>query len=266
MNEQIITLKIGGALAGNEELILTMAEDMKECGSHGSFIIIHGGGAEVTELTRKFGIEPKFENGIRMTTKEEMKFVDKVLSGKVNKRLVRLFQKSGFDAVGLSGSDGRLFLGTSLGECGNCLTHTGRITKVNPRLLEVLLSNNYLPVIASTSMDKDGMALNINADEAAFELSSKMRALSIIFISDIPGILKGDQVLHRLKSWEAMKEIDNGVITGGMIPKVKASIDAIKKGVGRIIIGEYKGKGSLQNLLQGKEGTQIIENTGGENE
>ena len=106
-NKRIITLKIGGTLAKNEELILKLAEDMKTRSEYEQFLIIHGGGAEVTEFTRQFGIEPKFENGIRMTTKEEMEFVDKILSGKVNKRLVRLFQKSGFDAVGLSGAQPR---------------------------------------------------------------------------------------------------------------------------------------------------------------
>ena len=257
MSGQIITLKIGGALAKNEELVLRLAEDMKECKDTDHFIIIHGGGAEVTELTRKFGIEPVFENGIRITTKEEMKYVDKVLSGKVNKRLVRLFQKSGFNAVGLSGSDGRLFTGRSLGECGDCLTHTGRISRVNPRLLKILIANAFLPIIASTSMDEEGMPLNINADEAAFELSSEMQVGGILFFSDIPGIVKGKEVLHRLRPEDVLAEINEGVISGGMIPKAKASLDALSKGVGRIIIGEFTGKGSLQNLLTGKTGTHI---------
>ncbi|MBN2536138.1 MAG: acetylglutamate kinase [Spirochaetales bacterium] len=259
MNEQIITIKIGGALAVDDKCILALAEDMKECSTHDRFLIIHGGGAEVTEFTRKFGIEPIFRDGIRMTSKEEMVLVDKILCGKVNKRLVRLFQKSGFDAVGLSGSDGRLFTGKSIGECDNCLTHTGRITSVNTRLLNVLLDNNYLPVIASTSMDMDGMPLNINADEVAFELSSGIKAGGIIFFSDIPGILKEGNVLKQLGPGDVKEEIKTGVISGGMIPKAKASVDAISKGVGRIIIGEFTGKGSLKELLSGNRGTHITE-------
>ncbi|MBN2444273.1 MAG: acetylglutamate kinase [Spirochaetales bacterium] len=257
MKKNIITLKIGGALAKNEELIPDLAEDMKECGEDDAFIIIHGGGAEVTELTRKFGIEPVFEKGIRITTKEEMQFVDKVLSGKVNKRLVRLFQTCGFNAVGLSGSDGRLFTGESLGECNNCLTHTGRILKVNTHLLHLLLKENYLPIIASTSMDETGMPLNINADEVAFEVSSEMQISGIIFFSDIPGILKGEKILHRLRPEDIKREVDAKTITGGMIPKTKASIDALNKGVGRIIIGEFTGRGSLKSLLKEKKGTHI---------
>jgi acetylglutamate kinase len=258
MNKQIITIKIGGALAKDDDLILMLAEDMKECMNNDHFIVIHGGGAEVTEFTRQFGIEPTFRDGIRMTSKEEMILVDKILCGKVNKRLVRLFQKSGFDAVGLSGSDGRLFTGESLGECDNCLTHTGRVTSVNPRLINVLLTNNYLPVIASTSMDADGMPLNINADEVAFELSSGMQVTGILFFSDIPGILKGEKVLTRLKPEDVQEEINTGVISGGMIPKAKASMDAIAKGVGKIIIGEFTGKGSLKDFLSGKKGTHIV--------
>jgi acetylglutamate kinase len=259
MYKQILTIKIGGALAGNDELILMLAEDMKECMNNDRFIVIHGGGAEVTEFTRKFGIEPTFRDGIRMTSKEEMVLVDKILCGKVNKRLVRLFQRCGFDAVGLSGSDGKLFTGTSIGECDNCITHTGRVTSVNPRLLKVLLDNNYLPVIASTSMDINGMPLNINADEVAFTLSSEMQVTGILFFSDIPGIVKGKQILHRLRPGDVKEEIATGVISGGMIPKAKASIDAISKGVGRIIIGEFTGKGSLKALLSGDKGTHITD-------
>jgi acetylglutamate kinase len=253
----IITIKIGGALARDERLVLQLAEDMKELDGYDHFIIIHGGGEEVSELTRKFGIEPVFRDGIRITSKEEMAFVDKVLCGKVNKRLVRLFQKSGFDAVGLSGSDGRLFTGSSIGSADNP-THTGRIDKVNPGLVSVLLKENYLPVIASTSMDDDGIALNINADEVAFELSSELRAAVIIFFSDIPGILNNGKVLGCLNTEEIKAGIVNGVITGGMIPKVKASMDALSRGVGRIIIGQCGGKGSLPALIKGKKGTQIV--------
>jgi acetylglutamate kinase len=257
MNKRIITIKIGGAPAKDNSLILQLADDMKECLEEDLFIIIHGGGAEVTEFTRQFGIEPVFHDGIRMTSKEEMVFVDKILCGKVNKRLVRLFQKSGFDAVGLSGSDGRLFTGKSIGECGECLTHTGRISSVQPRLLEVLLANNYLPIIASTSMDENGMPLNINADEVAFALSSSLQVTGILFFSDIPGIIKGGSVLHRLRPADVRNEIESGVISGGMIPKAHASVDAIEKGVGRIIIGEFNGKGSLKALLSGEKGTHI---------
>jgi acetylglutamate kinase len=257
MTAAIVTIKIGGALAKDEQIVLELAEDMKGLKGYDRFIIIHGGGEEVSELTRKFGIEPVFRDGIRITSKEEMAFVDKVLCGKVNKRLVRLFQKSGFDAVGLSGSDGRLFTGTSIGNVDNP-THTGNIEKVNPRLVRVLLGENYLPVIASTSMDNDGTPLNINADEVAFELSSELRAAAIVFFSDIPGILNNGNVLGCLTTEEIKSWIANGVITGGMIPKVKASIDALSRGVGKIIIGQCTGKGSLEALIEGRKGTQIV--------
>ena len=106
-------------------------------------------------------------------------------------------------------------------------------------------------------MDEEGMPLNINADEVAFELSSEMQVGGILFFSDIPGIVKGKEVLHRLRPEDVLAEINEGVISGGMIPKAKASLDALSKGVGRIIIGEFTGKGSLQNLLTGKTGTHI---------
>jgi acetylglutamate kinase len=181
-----------------------------------------------------------------------------VLCGQVNKRIVRLFQKAGLSAVGLSGSDGSLFRGTSISKNKENHSHTGKITSVNPGVLETLIAGNYFPIIAPTSMDESFAALNINADSVAFEIACAIRAEALVFFSDIPGILKDGKALERLRTAEVLAEINNGTITGGMIPKVKASIDALSKGVGRIIIGEYNGRGSLASLLDGKIGTQIV--------
>ncbi|MBN1697069.1 MAG: acetylglutamate kinase [Spirochaetales bacterium] len=257
MSTHVVTIKIGGALAKNVRLILELAQDMKELEGSNMFIIVHGGGEEVSELTRRFGMEPVFRDGIRITSVEEMAFVDKVLCGKVNKRLVRLFQKSGFDAVGLSGSDGRLFLGRSIGSEENP-THTGKITAVNPRLVRVLLEENYLPVIASTSMDNEAAPLNINADEVAFKLSTVLKTDVIVFLSDIPGVLRSGKVSALLTSEEIRASVADGTITGGMIPKVNAALDSLTRGVGKIIIGECNGSGSLKDLINGKTGTQIV--------
>jgi acetylglutamate kinase len=257
MNGQIITIKIGGAPAGDENLIRSLASEMKSYSDSIRFIVIHGGGAEVTELSRRFGIEPVFQDGLRVTSKEEMKIVDKVLSGLINKRLVRIFQTCGFNAVGLSGSDGKLFVSKSSGECNGCPSHTGVIEKVRPGLVELLLAHNYLPVIASTSMDEDGLPLNINADDVAFNLSTEMKVSGIVFFSDIPGILKNGALLKRLSPDEVKAELSAGTIKGGMIPKVKASMEALEKGVGKIIIGDYTGSGSLKQLLSGERGTEI---------
>ncbi len=257
-NRKMITIKIGGEPANNEAVLAELALELKALSGEYAAVLVHGGGDEVSALTRKFGIEPKFVDGVRMTTEEEMKFVDMVLCGQVNKRIVRLFQKSGLAAVGISGSDGSLFVGTSISKSKENHSHTGKITSVNPALISTLIASNFFPVIAPTSMDGSFAALNINADSVAFEIASAIKAEALVFFSDIPGILKDGKALERLRTAEVLAEINNGTITGGMIPKVKASIDALSKGVGRIIIGEYWGRGSLASLLDGKTGTQII--------
>jgi acetylglutamate kinase len=258
MINKIVTVKIGGAPASSEKVLAELASELAGLSASFGIVVVHGGGEEVSALTRHFGIEPVFPDGVRMTTAEEMKFVDMVLCGQVNKRLVRAFQRAGIAAVGLSGSDGRLFVGKSIGSCKESRTHTGRITRVDPSVLETLLGAGYVPVIASTSMEEGGMALNINADSVAFEIASALEAEALVFFSDIPGIMKAGKPLARLRTAEVLSEINNGTITGGMIPKAKASIDALARGVGKIIIGEYTGTGSLSGLLEGSRGTQIV--------
>jgi acetylglutamate kinase len=218
------------------------------------FLLVHGGGGEVSILTKKFGLEPVFKDGIRMTSQEEMQYVDMILAGKVNKNLVRIFQNSGLNAVGLSGCDGAVFTGKSISP-GN---HTGNITNVKPEILRLFLENNYFPVISSVSMDMNGTGLNINADTAAFAIAEILDAFALVFLSDIPGILKDNEVIRELTQDNIQKEIENGVISGGMIPKVQASLNALSRGINEIVIGEFDRIGSLCELMKGNKGTMII--------
>ncbi|MBN1409963.1 MAG: acetylglutamate kinase [Spirochaetales bacterium] len=257
MGKKTISIKLGGSAADNPRLLESLVEDIKKISTSYNFLLFHGGGAEVTALTRKFGIEPVFKNGVRMTSDREMAFVDMVLSGKINKQLVRLLQKNGFDAVGLSGSDGKIFTGKSIGENGESQNHTGKITLVNPGLLSLLLSNGYLPVISSTSMDLTGMPLNINADTACFSVSSELKTDMIVFLSDTEGVLKENRVLECLSGGQAASEIKNGTISGGMIPKVEAACDAIAKGVKRVVIGTITESIRFIDLIEGRKGTRI---------
>jgi acetylglutamate kinase len=246
-------VKIGGDLAKNSDLLEQLCVDLQEHQRGGRCLLVHGGGGEVTDLTRRLGMEPLFENGVRITTPQEMTVVENVLSGKINKRLVRIFQQTGINAVGLCGSDGRLFIGHPVGEH----IRTGEITEVQTRLLEVLMRNGYFPIISSTSMDGHGGGLNINADSVGFTVACAIRARNLVFFSNIPGILKDRRVLPCLSVREAEMEIENGTITEGMIPKVQASIRALQKGISNIFIGSYEGRGSLSDLLTGKTGTRI---------
>jgi acetylglutamate kinase len=248
-----IVVKIGGRAAEKQQDLQALAREMASLAPGHRFLLVHGGGAEVTAVSKRLGIEAVFENGVRQTSAEEMDIVDMVLAGSVNKRLVRLLRACGLDAVGLGGPDGGTFSGRALSPS----TRTAEVDRIDSRLLETLLDAGYLPVISSVSMDADGRGLNINADSVAFALAAHLAADAMVFLSDIPGVLRGSEVLARLTPAEAGSLVDSGVVTGGMIPKVTASLEAISRGVKTVIIGQYEGTGSLRALLEGGRGTRI---------
>ena len=250
-----LLIKIGGRAAERGESLASLAAEMATLSRDNRLILVHGGGAEVTALSRTLGMEPVFKDGVRQTSPEEMDVVEMVLAGRINKRLVRLLKMRGLRPVGLSGSDGGIFTGAALG--GSEESRTGDVTAVNPGLLELLTSNGYVPVLCPTSMDGEGRALNINADTVAFRLAAGLRASALVFLSDIPGVLLDGGVAQALSSAEARGLITRGVITGGMVAKVAASLEAIDQGVQKVIIGQYEGPGSLARLLEGKQGTRL---------
>ncbi len=242
-------------MAEQEELIFHLAGDISELEKKHLFLLVHGGGCEVSRLSKELGYEPVFREGIRITSEEEMNIVEMVLSGKVNKRLVRIFQSCGLDAVGLCGADGRAFTGAGLD--AHASTRTGEIRRVNTTLFKILLENGFFPIVSSSSMDEAGLGLNINADSVAFEIACSLGSSSLLFLSDIPGIMKEGKILKYLGEAEAREEIKRGTISGGMIPKVSSALKALERGVGQIIIGQYQSRGSLNTLLNGSRGTRI---------
>jgi acetylglutamate kinase len=258
MEKETVTIKIGGQAATDAESLALLVREIGALVSSYSFIVVHGGGAEVSRVSKIFGLEPSFVDGVRMTTPAEMDVVDMVLAGKVNKWLVRMFQQAGANAVGLSGVDGRTFVGESIGGPAPDATRTGRVMGVAPALVNLLVSEGYVPVLSSVSMDATGQALNINADEAAFHLAAAIPSSYLVFLSDIPGVLKDDEVIRVLSPGAAEQEIDSGTISGGMIPKVRSSLGALGRGVREVIIGAYHGVGHLTGLLEGSRGTRII--------
>ena len=254
MNKKIIVIKTGGRAASDKEAMKALFKEMKQLSDRYSFVFVHGGGAEVSRISKIFGLEPVFVDGIRLTTEEEMEVVDMVLSGRMNKEIVRLANISGLNALGLSGSDSFLFTGKRRSPD----SHTGTVTDVKSGILKTLIGESVVPVVSSTSMDNEGTALNINADEAALAVSADMKADRLFFISDIPGVMKEGKVINIMNENDIEKEIEEGVISGGMIPKVRSSVSALKAGVGSISIGEYRENGDLENILNEKKGTSII--------
>ncbi|MBN1798377.1 MAG: acetylglutamate kinase [Spirochaetales bacterium] len=258
MEKKLVTVKIGGKLANSEQLLSEFAHDIKRLHADYWFIIIHGGGAEVSQRTKQLGLEPVFKDGIRITSPQEMDIVDEVLSGRVNTRLVRLFQKCGLNAVGLSCSSGMTAVGESLETGNGTETRTGRITEVDTALLKLLLEHDYVPVLSSTAMDKQGRGLNINADTAAFTIAAQLKCNSLLFFSDIPGVLKDNKVISTLNSRQARQEIADGTVSGGMLPKIRSALDALEHGVESLVIAQYEAKGSLAALIKGSGGTRIF--------
>lgn len=250
-----IVIKTGGKVAVISNELTALIKEIKELNNDYNFAIVHGGGAEVTSMSKVYGLEAQFINGIRMTTEPEMDIVDSVLAGKVNKRVVREFQSLGVNAVGLSGNDGKIFTGESIDSNGN--NRTGIVTKINPELLNILLEANFTPIINSVSMEENGKPLNINADDAALAISSAIKSEKVIFLSDIPGILKNGKILTDVNPSIINKEIESGVIQGGMIPKVNNSIKALNNGTNSVVISNYETEGDLVKLIKNKKGSVI---------
>ena len=254
----ILVVKIGGKAAEDEKRLRELGLEIASLPAASRALLVHGGGAEVTSVSRRLGIESVFHNGVRQTSAAEMNIVDMVLGGRLNAQLVRLMRSCGLDAVGLSGSDGGMFIGRPLPDAlGNGESRTGEIARIDARLLLLLLEKGFLPVVSPTSMDQGGKGLNINADSVAFGLAAGLAASSLVFLSDIPGVLRNGEPVSELGGEEARQLIATGIISGGMIPKVEASLDALSRGVGNVIIGQYEGAGSLADLLAGRRGTRI---------
>lgn len=253
----MIIVKIGGVVATDPLLLKSLLADFAHLKGRG-LVLVHGGGKEVTAVSERFGIKAEFREGIRLTSPAEMEIVDMVLGGKINIDLVRRARAAGLDAVGLGGQDGGLFTGIPRTFPGYEESRTGQVTEARSRLLEVLTSGGFFPVVNSTSMDGAGQGLNINADEAAQELAIAGHAETLVFLSDIPGVLKEGAVIPRLDEATLEAEIASGVIAGGMVPKVRSARRAVIAGVGKVVIGGYKTAGDLVKLLSGVAGTTIV--------
>ena len=255
-----IVIKIGGRSAAQLSRLDALCADMANLQTVARPVLVHGGGAEVSELSKKLGLEPQFIDGIRMTTGPEMDVVDMVLAGLMNTRLLRRAAKAGLRAVGLSGVDAGLWRAQSIGAGADGQPNrTGRVVSINPEVVHHLSTGGYAPILSSVAVDADGDGLNINADDAALALAEALHANALIYVSDIPGVLKDGAVISRLTPKRIEAEIATGVIQGGMIPKVRASASALTHGVRRVVIGDYEGEGDLAALIEGHRGTIIEE-------
>ena len=237
-NGKIVVVKYGGNAMINEKLKHQVREDIVLLWLIGvKVVLVHGGGPEISELMEKLGKKAQFVDGLRVTDKETVDIVQMVLAGKVNKTLVNLLETKGGKAMGISGMDGRLIEAEMKDER---LGYVGKVTRVNIMPITDLLERGYIPVVSTIGCDKDGNAYNINGDTAAAYIAGALNAERLIMMTDIAGILhdKDDPstLIPDVTIDEAEKLKQEGVVSGGMIPKVDCCIEAIHKGVKNVII------------------------------
>ena len=255
-NGQIVVIKYGGNAMINEELKQQVMEDICLLWLIGvKVVLIHGGGPEISQTMKKLGKEAVFLNGLRVTDKETVDIVQMVLAGKVNKSLVNLLQIKGGHAVGLSGIDGGIIEAKMKDER---LGYVGEITKIRTQPITDLLEHNYIPVISTVASDRQGNTYNINGDTAAAYIAGALNAKRLIMMTDIDGILRDKDdpstLIHKLTVSEAKGLYEEGIISGGMIPKVDCCIEAIQKGVQTVVINDGRVPHSILMELLTDEG------------
>jgi len=234
-----VVIKYGGAAMEDPAIRRLTAEDivlMKYVGINP--VVVHGGGPDITRMLKRLDIPSKFHNGLRITDNDTIATVEMVLAGSTNKDIVSLINKAGGDAVGLSGKDANLLHARKIvGDDGVDLGNVGEVVAVHSKIIQVLCSNDMIPVIAPIATDPEGRTWNINADTAAGEIAAAITAEKLIFLTDQPGLLREvndeSSLIRQLRYSEVEELTKRGVIAGGMIPKIEACHKALDYGVRR---------------------------------
>lgn len=265
-NGKIIVIKYGGSAMLNEELKKAVMQDislMKLVGMRP--VVVHGGGPEINQLLDRLGIESTFIEGLRVTDEETMEVVEMALCGKVNKSIVNHLISVGGQSVGISGKDGNLLEAEKILVNDKDVGFVGRVKKVNPELINTLIENDFIPVIAPVGRDNNGITYNINADYAAKSIAVALKAEKLIFLTDIEGVLRdkndSETLISCLSVDEAEKMVDDKIIQGGMIPKIECCNKAVKKGVKSVHIldGRVEHSLLLEIFTEAGIGTMIKE-------
>ncbi|MCR5608811.1 MAG: acetylglutamate kinase [Lachnospiraceae bacterium] len=267
-NNKKIVVKYGGSAMLDAKLQESVIKDIALLKLVGMKpIIVHGGGKEITKWIGKTGMETNFVNGLRVTDADTMEIVEMVLN-KVNKGLVQKLQKLGVKAAGISGKDGATMMVTKKIVKGGDLGFVGNVESINPDLINTLIEQDFIPVIAPIGMDDKFNSYNINADDAACAIATALKAEKLVFLTDIEGVYTDiedkNSLISILTLDEADKLIEDGIVGGGMIPKLNNCIEAVRKGVSRVhIIDGRKEHCLLLEFFTNKGiGTAIIANEG----
>ncbi len=259
-----VVIKYGGAAMKDCKLKQKVMQDivlMKYVGMHP--IVIHGGGPEITGMLDRLGISTEFVDGLRVTDQATMEIVEMVLGGKVNKEIVAGINASGGKAVGISGKDGDLIKARPQ-DCSGKLGFVGEVDEINPQIIETLIENGYIPVIAPIGIDDEQQSYNINADTVAASIAVAIKADKLVLLTDVPGLLQdtqdADSLISVLKVSEVSSYVNDGIIAGGMIPKVKCCVEAVTGGVSRthIVDGRVAHSILLEIFTDEGVGTMVV--------
>ncbi len=239
--DKTVVIKYGGSALINDNIKQTVIQDialMKLVGMHP--VIVHGGGPDINAFLEQMNIESKFINGLRVTDEKTMEIVEMVLSGKLNKHIVTEIETQGVKAVGISGKDGGIIKAQKIEKDGIDYGCVGDIVSVDPTLIQSLINNEFIPVIAPIGKDENGTTYNINADYAAVAIAGALKAEKLVFLTDVEGVMRDindpNSIMSFISSKKIQKLIDDGTISGGMIPKVECCMEGIKKGVNNVHI------------------------------
>ena len=238
-NGKKVVVKYGGSAMVDENLKYNVIRDVALLKLVGMKpIIVHGGGKEISAWLKKIGKESEFVNGLRVTDEETLDVAEMVLS-KVNKSLVSLMTKLGLKAVGISGKDAGLLQVKKKLSDGKDIGYVGEVTYADATILDTLLDNDFIPVIAPIGLgEEDNHGYNINADDAACAVATAVKAEKLVFLTDIEGVFVDptdkSTLISEMDIHEAQEFIDNGVVGGGMLPKLSNCIEALKNGVSRV--------------------------------
>jgi len=247
-DDQVVVIKFGGHAMGDDAAMASFARDvvlMKQCNVHP--VVVHGGGPQIAAMLKRVGVESSFVDGLRVTDQATVEIVEMVLSGAINKRIVSAINAQGGRAVGLSGKDANLMIcekvtRTKRDPDSNIervldLGFVGEPREVNPGVLETILRSEFIPVVAPVGAGRHGETFNVNADTAAGAVAGAIKAARLLLLTDVEGVKDRDgDVITDLSPEQCARLMEDGVIAGGMIPKVRTALDALAQGVGAAVI------------------------------
>lgn len=249
----IVVIKVGGNELDDGAFLTGLANAVQSIKVSGQFpVIVHGGGKTIASYQERLGLTITFLDGLRITDDASLDVAEMVLSGLMNKRIVRALVNADIRAAGISGADdGTIYVEKMWHPMGD-LGRVGEIRDVDPYLLNTLINANIVPVISPISFGSlDAKSYNVNADHAAMAVASRLKAVKLIFVSNVPGIVVAGRVVRAVTSTQAENWIEEGIITGGMIPKVRSALEAVRDGVSQAVITNLAG-------IQEGSGTGII--------